>query len=112
MAGGIGERKPETMSKMKYALSFIALLFALGLFIGCESTDGGSSSGGSVYYGTGFSDPWYYGGDYDGGDLVVAPPPARQVAPAHPEQPIYDPSGPRPTPLPSVPSAPRPPMRY
>lgn len=52
------------MSTMKQSLRFAALLFAFGMFTGCESTDSGSSgsSSVSVYYGVGFYDPWYYGG--------------------------------------------------
>ena len=51
------------------------LLLALGLFTGCESTDGGSSSvSGGVYYGVGLYDPWYYGGGYYPPDIIVTPP--------------------------------------
>jgi len=96
------------MSTMKHALSFAAVFFALSLFTGCESTDGGGSVSGSVYYGTGFYDPWYYGGSYDHDDIIVTPPSGRPERPVHPEQPIYNPSTPRPTPMPSIPSAPRP----
>jgi hypothetical protein len=90
---------------MKYSLSFAAVVFVLGMFTGCESTDGGGSGSVSAYYGTGFYDPWYYGGYYDHDDIVVTPPAGR---PARPEQPIYRPSAPRPTPMPSIPSTPRP----
>ena len=88
-----------------------AALLALGLFTGCESTDGGGSVSGSVNYGVGFNDPWYYGGYYDHDDIIVTPPsdrPDRPDRPVRPEQPIYRPSTPRPTPTPSIPSAPRP----
>jgi hypothetical protein len=84
------------------------LLLVPGAFTGCESTDGGSSQvSGSAYYGVG--DPWYYGGYYDGSD-IIATPPNRPEAPPHVEQPIARPpaSTPRPTPMPSIPSAPRP----
>jgi len=86
---------------------------ALGLivFTGCESTDSGSSSvSGSVYYGVGFYDPWYYGGYYDDADIVVTPPPSRPEPPPRPTHPIAPPSAPapRPTPMPSIPSTPRP----
>ena len=86
------------------------LLAALGALSGCESTDGGGgSSSGSMYYGVGFYDPWYYGHyDYDH-DVIVTPPPDRPEPPVHPEHPIARPptSAPRPTPMPSIPSAPR-----
>jgi len=88
------------------------LLVALAAVTGCESTDGGGSVSGSVYYGVGFSDPWYHGGYYDDADIVVTPPdrPDRPDRPVRPEQPIARPpaSTPRPTPMPSIPSAPRP----
>lgn len=86
-----------------------ASMLALGVWTGCESTDGGGGSvSGSAYYGVGFSDPWYYGGYYDDVDVIVTPPANRPEAPVRPEQPIYRPSTPRPMPMPSIPSAPRP----
>ena len=87
---------------------FAALSLALLAFTGCESTDGGGSVSGGVYYGVGFYDPWYYGGYYDDVDIIVTPP-DRPDAPARPEHPIARPpaSTPRPTPMPSIPSAPR-----
>jgi hypothetical protein len=91
-----------------------ALSLALVAMTGCESTDGGSSQvSGSVYYGVGFYDPWYYGDYCDDGDITVTPPdrPDRPDAPVRPEHPIANPpsvSVPRPTPMPSIPSAPRP----
>jgi len=85
-------------------LTFAAVL-AFGVVTGCESTNEGVS--GSVYYGVGFYDPWYYGDYYGHDDIIVTPPPSRPEAPVHPEQPIYNPPTPRPTPMPSVPSAPR-----
>lgn len=88
----------------------LAVLFAN--FTGCESTDGGGGVSGSMYYGVGFYDPWYYGGYYDDVDIVVPPPeqPDRPVPGPHPEHPIARPpaAAPRPTPMPSIPSAPRP----
>jgi len=77
-----------------------ALVLAVPVFSGCETT-GGSSDPTSIYYGTGFHDPWYYGGYYDRGDIVVTPPSG-----AHPSHPIARPpvAGPRPMPMP----APRP----
>ena len=86
------------------------LALVLVAFSGCESTEGGGSVGGSVYYGVGINDPWYYGGYYDGPDVIVTPPPNRPEPPPQPTHPIAQPpaAGPRPTPLPSIPSAPRP----
>jgi hypothetical protein len=74
------------------------------LITGCESTDGGDVSGGA-YYGTGFYDPWYYGGYYDAPDVIVTPPPPR---PVHPIAPVPPAMGPRPMPLPSIPARPMP----
>jgi hypothetical protein len=84
----------------------LVLLVSISVFTGCESTDGGGSVSGSVYYGVGFSDPWYHGGYYDDADIVVTPP----DRPVRPEQPIARPpaSTPRATTMPSIPSAPRP----
>jgi hypothetical protein len=95
------------MSSMKLSFSFAAVFSALGLFTGCESTDGGGSVSGSVYYGVGLYDPWYYGGYYDDPDIIVTPP-DRPDRPVSPEQPIAKPptaSSPRSTP--SIPSTPR-----
>jgi hypothetical protein len=65
MARRVGERRPETMRTIKDSVKFAAVFFAIGLFTGCGSTGGGSSSSSvGVYYGVGFYDPWYYGG-YD-----------------------------------------------
>lgn len=86
------------------------LALALVAFAGCESTDGGGGSvSGGVYYGVGFYDPWYYGEYHDDVDIIVTPP-DRPDAPVRPEHPIAKPpaSTPRPTPTPSIPSAPRP----
>jgi hypothetical protein len=96
------------MRTMSHFLKVAVAMIALSVFTGCESTGGGNISGG-LYYGTGFNDPWYYGDYYDHGDIIVTPPPARPERPVHPEQPIARPpaSGPRPTPMPSIPSAPR-----
>ena len=95
------------MSPMKSSFGFAVVCLALGLFTGCESTDGGGSVSGSVYYGVGLYDPWYYGGYYDDPDIIVTPP-DRPDRPVRPEQPIARPptvSSPRPTP--SIPSTPR-----
>ena len=100
------------MSKMTKTFSF-AFLCALGLVMGCESTDQGTTSvSGGVYYGVGYSDPWYYG-YYDDPDIIVTPPPSRPESPPEPAHPIALPpaSQPRPTPMPSIPSTPRPSFR-
>jgi hypothetical protein len=86
------------------------LLFALVVLTGCESSGGGGNVSGSAYYGVGFYDPWYYGGYYDDPDIIVTPPPSSPGG-AHPSHPIAKPpstSGPRPTPMPSIPSRPMP----
>src|SRR5687767_12674851 len=104
----------------------IALLLAMSLFTGCESSDSGSvSSSSTVYYGATFHDPWYYG-DYDHDhDVIVTPPPGNRpdggFAP-RPEHPIANPPGgsrppsasqlpassrPSARPMPSIPSTPR-----
>jgi hypothetical protein len=111
MAGGIVEMRPATMSTIKYLSCLALVLFVSGLFAGCGSTEGGGHVSASLYYGTGFYDPWYYGGYYDDPDIIVTPPPNRPEAPVRPEQPIYHPDPPRPTPMPSIPSAPRPAAR-
>ena len=84
----------------------------LPAFTGCESTGGGTHVSGSVYYGVGFSDPWYYGGYYDDVDIVVTPPdrptpPGGSTPPPRPTHPIAPAPTPRPTPMPSIPSTPR-----
>jgi hypothetical protein len=90
-----------------------AALLALGVLAGCSSTDGGGSVSGSVYYGVGMYDPWYYGDYHDGPDVIVTPPPNRPEPPLQPSHPIAKPPAPtpRPTPMPSIPSAPRPSFR-
>jgi len=89
-------------------------LLLLGLFTGCESTESDTAVSGGVYYGVGFYDPWYHGGYYyDDPDIIVTPP-NRPDAPARPTQPIALPPAsttPRPTPMPSIPSTPRPALR-
>jgi len=93
------------------------LLLPTGLFTGCESTDGGSTAvQGSVYYGVGWYDPWYYGSGYYSPDVIVVPPherppPKPEVPPPHAEHPIAKPpevARPTPRPMPSIPSTPRP----
>src|SRR6185369_548996 len=90
------------------------LSLGLAAFAGCESTDGGGSSvSGSVYYGVGFYDPWYYGGYYDDVDIIVTPPdkpisqpPGGSTPPPRPTHPIAPTPAPRPTPMPSIPRTP------
>jgi hypothetical protein len=96
------------MKTMSHFLKVAAAALMLAAYTGCESTGGGSVSG-SVYYGVGFYDPWYYGGYYNQGDIIVVPPGDRPGSGPHPEHPIARPptSAPRPTPMPSIPSAPR-----
>ena len=91
--------------------SVIVLFLSSGL-TGCESTDSDTAvSGGGVYYGSTFYDPWYYG-DYDyPPDVIVTPPVDRPDSPPRPVQPIYNPPGPSVNPLPSIPSTPRPALR-
>ena len=104
--------KKAQSSKLKAQKIFMLSLLAVAALSGCESTDSGSSQvSGSVYYGVGFYDPWYYGGYYDDDDIVITPP-ERPVSPGdrpRPEHPIASPpaSSARPTPMPSIPSMPR-----
>jgi len=89
-----------------FRLVAILAMVALGSmsFTGCESTYGGGSVSGSMYYGTGFHDPWYYGGYYNSGDIIVTPP----TPP--PDRPVARPTplpAPAPRPRPSIPLTPR-----
>ena len=115
-------KTPEPFAR----LAFI-LLTASGVFTGCESTDSGSTQvSGSVYYGVGFYDPWYYGDYHYDGDIIVTPPspgsPPGTRPPSiqepHPSHPIAPPpsASPQPRsaspqsaaqPMPSIPSTPR-----
>ena len=95
------------MRTISIATTRVAVLMVIAaVFTGCASPEGGSSST-EVYYGTGFYDPWYYGGYHDDVDIVVTPPPPR------PTHPIARPPavGPRPMPMPSLPARPMPRMR-
>jgi hypothetical protein len=85
-----------------------ASALALLVFAGCGSTGGGDVSG-SMYYGMGHDDAWYYGSGYYPPDAIVTPPDRPDTQP-RPEHPIATPpmSTPRPTPMPSIPSTPRP----
>ena len=96
------------------------VLLALATFIGCESTESGSTQVTSnVYYGVGFYDPWYHGDQHYDYDVVVTPPdrPGGGSG-ARPEQPIARPPDvssrppsastlPAARPMPSIPSTPR-----
>ena len=108
--------RPATPWRAPRARVVLAAL-ALLAFTGCESTDGGGYVSGSVYYGVGFYDPWYYGGHYDDVDVIVTPPgspsqppPGRPTPPARPTHPIAPAPSPRPrpTPMPSIPRTPMP----
>ena len=89
-----------------------ALMLSLAALTGCESMDDGSThTSTSVYYGVGFYDPWYHGHYDDDYDVIVTPPPERPGSDPRPSHPIARPpasAGPRPTPMRSIPSAPRP----
>jgi len=79
--------------------AMLLLASCAALASGCASDGTGGSVHGSVYYGVGWYDPYYYGGGYDG-DVVVVPNP-----PDMPDRPVTQP---RPTPLPAARPAPRP----
>lgn len=87
------------------------VVMALIPFAGCVSSDDSGNSSGDVYSGAGF-DPWYYGDYYYDRDVIVTPPPVSPDTP-RPSHPIAMPpsSAPQPTPMPSIPSMPRPAVR-
>jgi len=115
-------------SKLSFTLAAM-LLFVLGMFTACESTDSGSTQvTTNNYYGVGFYDPWYHGDYHDDHDVIVTPPPSDGSPPSgnppssgnrpdnglHPAHPIASPpqvSRPSPRPTPSIPSTPRPASR-
>jgi hypothetical protein len=82
---------------------------------GCESTGGGTTVATGMYYGTGFYDPYYYGGYWDDDididiDVPERPRPEHPIAkplPAPVTRPTPMPST-RPSTRPSIPMAPRP----
>ena len=74
------------MKTITRALKLAAVSLMLFAFTGCESTDSGSVSG-SVYYGTAFYDPWYYGDYCDDVDVIVTPPDRPTSPPPVPCQP-------------------------
>jgi hypothetical protein len=85
-----------------YSLAAGLFVFAC-LFTACESTDGGGSHT-SVYYGSGFYDPWYHGDVYYDDDIIVTPPDGdRGPRPSHPI--ALPPGGAGPRPTPSIPTA-------
>lgn len=103
------------MKTFKLSFQLAALvLFATGVFTGCESTDGsGTRSSSNAYYGVGFNNPWYYGeNNYNDGNVATPPPasrpPDQDLRPTHPIAPPSNVSRPAPRPTPSIPSAPRP----
>lgn len=76
------------------------LLASLGLFLalaGCSSSTGPSPIHGSVYYGYGWGDPYFYGSPWYNNNVVIMPPPHRPSRP-----PV------RPMPRPTVPVRPMP----
>src|SRR6516162_6806805 len=95
----------ETPSKLG-----AAILLTLGLCTGCETDNGGSTNVTAVnYYGVGYNDPWYHGGYYDDGDVIVVPPqpgnpPDQDLRPAHPIANPPEVSRPKPPPRPSIPT--------
>ncbi|MHC1764528.1 MAG: hypothetical protein AB9869_09500 [Verrucomicrobiia bacterium] len=97
------------MKRIQMSLKSLALALAVfSVGSGCESTNGDGHASAGAYYGVGFYDPWYYG-DYDNDVDVIVTPPDRPAAPPRPSHPIATPpsAGPRPTPMPSIPSMPR-----
>ncbi|MFN0068739.1 MAG: hypothetical protein ACKVYV_14015 [Limisphaerales bacterium] len=91
--------------KLKSAWLVSLTACALPLWTGCESSGGGGGSAnvsGSMYYGVGFYDPWYYGGHsyYDDPDIIVTPPDRPEGGRPRPEHPIARPPevAPKPTP--------------
>ncbi len=96
-------------------LLFLSLALVCAALPGCQSSgDGGSQASATMYYGVGLHDPWYYGSVYYPPDVIVAPPPERPAVPPHVEHPIATPprvSAPAPSPMPSIPSTPRPALR-
>ena len=69
-----------------------ALLMLWLLLAGCADTGGGHVHG-SVYMGTGYYDPWYWGPGYVPPPGYIGPPPQR---PDRPDRPDHRP--PKPTP--------------
>ena len=102
--------------RISFALASV-LLFASGIFTGCESTDGGGTHVTSNnYYGVGFNDPWYHGDYDDDRNIIIVPPrpdntPENGLHPAHPIAGAPQVSRPSPQPMPSIPSTPRPAQR-
>jgi hypothetical protein len=98
--------------KSLFTISSVVLaILGANLFTGCGTTSSGTSSAAS--YNTGFNDPWLYGDAIYNDGVIIGPPPADRPpaidSQPRPEQPIALPpaaSMPRPTPMPSIPSAP------
>ena len=113
-------KKPDsTLAQLITGVS--ALVLALAVFTGCESTDDVSNAhvSTSMYFGVGYYDTWYDGPVYYPPDVVVPPPtrpdnpPTTDLKPAHPianPPPTVSPRptpAPAPRPMPSIPSLPR-----
>jgi len=83
--------------------AILLLACSAALASGCASNGTSTSVHGSVYYGVGWYDPYYYGGGWNG-DVVVVPNPPGGTQPPRPTQ---LPTA-RPAPRPSIPATPRP----
>src|SRR5262245_54185194 len=85
--GKVRNREDEMTTIIRPCRLIAVLVLAFGAFSACQTSDSGSASMG-VYYGSGFYDPWYYGGYYDSPDLIV-PPPNRPDNPSPPPRPAH-----------------------
>jgi hypothetical protein len=105
MVNWLGENVDMRLPKILNWRTILSLAI-VALFIGCETSDNATVT--HAYYGAGVYDPWYYGDAYYGHDHdhdIVVTPPGGNPRPSHP---IANPpasSGPRPTPMPSIPHA-------
>jgi hypothetical protein len=61
------------MKTMKPSLKLAAVLLMFGVYSGCEDS-GSYDVHGSVSYGVGFYDPWYYGSSHYTSAVIVVPP--------------------------------------
>ena len=64
------------MKNLKSFLKIAAALVVWGFLAGCQDGEysGGGEYYGTVSYGVGFYDPWYYGAGYHSSAIIVAPP--------------------------------------
>jgi hypothetical protein len=104
--------KREQGARLRWSGWTLAALVALGSTLafgpGCSSTGSGSSTvSGSMYYGVGFADPWFYGSYYYPPAVIVPPPPPMRPPPIQ-RPPVASPPIVRPTPMPSIPARPMP----